>query len=526
VAGAARSSFVMTSCADRLEPSPTIAEEKIMTIPPELEAQILRYHHVEKWRVGTIARQLRVHHGTVVRVLAQAGLPRIGPPARRSQVEPFLPFIHQTLEKFPTLTASRLYAMVHERGYRGRPDHFRHLVACHRPRPPAEAYLRLRSLPGEQGQVDWGHFGHLTVGRARRPLMAFVMVLSYSRQIFLRFFLDARMESFLRGHVGAFTAWQGCPRVLLYDNLKSAVLERQGDAIHFHPTLIEFAAHYRYEPRPVAVARGNEKGRVERAIRYVRDSFFAVRRFADVDDLNIQAEAWCRGMAADRPCPEHHTRSVREVFAEEAPRLLTLPDNAYPLIERIAVKVGKTPYVRFDLNDYSVPHTKVQRLLTVLADPHEVRIVDGAQILACHHRSYDKAAQIEDPAHVEALVEDKRAARRHRGTDRLAKAAPASQTLLMRAAERGDNLGTITAALLRLLDRYGAAELEAAIGEALDRGVPHPNAVRLALDHRREQRQEPPPVAVDLPAHVKTRDAPVQPHRLEAYDQLKDQTNE
>ncbi len=145
-----------------------------MTIPPDLEAQILRYYHVEKWRVGTIARQLHVHHGTVARVLAQAGLPRIGPPARRSQVEPYLPFIHQTL--FPTLTASRLYAMVCERGYRGSGDHFRHLIACHRPRPAAEAYLRLRSLPGEQGQVDWGHFGHLMIGRARRPLMAFVIV--------------------------------------------------------------------------------------------------------------------------------------------------------------------------------------------------------------------------------------------------------------------------------------------------------------------------------------------------------------
>jgi hypothetical protein len=146
--------------------------------------------------------------------------------------------------------------------------------------------------------------------------------------------------------------------------------------------------------------------------------------------------------------------------------------------------------------------------------------------LARHRRSYDKGAQIEDHAHVEALVADNRAARRHRGTDRLAKAAPASQTLLVSAAERGDNLGTITAALLRLLDRYGAAELDASIIEALDRGVPHPNAVRLALERRREQRQEAPPVAVDLPAHVKTRDTPVKPHRLEAYDQLKDQTND
>jgi hypothetical protein len=168
----------------------------------------------------------------------------------------------------------------------------------------------------------------------------------------------------------------------------------------------------------------------------------------------------------------------------------------------------------------------VQRLLTVLADPNEVRIVDGAQVLVCHRRSYDKGAQIEDAAHIQALVEHKRAARRHRGTDHLAKVAPESQTLLLHAAERGDNLGTITAALLRLLERYGAAELDAAIREAIARGVPHPNAVRLALDHRRELRKEAPPVAVILPEHVKARDAHVQPHRLEPYDQLKEQADE
>ena len=215
-----------------------------MVTPPDIEAQILRHYHAEKWRIGTIAAQLHVHHAVVTRVLAQAGLPRHGRPPRPSKVDAYLPFIRQTLEKFPTLTASRLHAMVRERGYRGGPDHFRHLVACHRPRRPAEAYLRLRSLPGEQSQVDWAHFGHLDIGRARRPLMAFVMVLSHSRQIFLRFFLDARMENFLRGHVAAFQAFQGVPRVLLYDNLKSAVLERRADAIRFHPTLLSFAGHY------------------------------------------------------------------------------------------------------------------------------------------------------------------------------------------------------------------------------------------------------------------------------------------
>ena len=206
--------------------------------------------------------------------------------------------------------------------------------------------------------------------------------------------------------------------------------------------------------------------------------------------------------------------------------MLALPEHPYPLLEQVTVRVGKTPYVRFDLNDYSVPHAHVQRTLTVLADPHEVRVTDGQQVLARHQRSYDKGAQIEDPAHIEDLVREKRAARQHRATDRLAQAAPASQTLLVRAAERGSNLGAVIAALLRLLERYGAAELQAAIGEALARDVPHPNAVRLALERRRERRGLAPPVAVVLPAHVRTRDVPVQPHRLDSYDRLKELPDE
>jgi len=133
----------------------TDEEDLIMTIPAELEARILRYYHVEKWRIGTIARQLRVHPETVARVLAQAGLPRIGAPRRPSKIDPYLPFIREMLARFPTLTASRLHAMVCERGYRGGQSRFRAVIACHRPRPPAEAYLRLRTLPGEQAQCDW-----------------------------------------------------------------------------------------------------------------------------------------------------------------------------------------------------------------------------------------------------------------------------------------------------------------------------------------------------------------------------------
>jgi transposase len=190
-----------------------------MAIDKEIETKILRYHFVEQWRVGTIATQLGIHHGVVDRVLSQAGLPKVERSPGPSIIDPYLPFIVATLSEFPTLTAARLYEMAKQRGYPGGPSQFRQRISQLRPRKQPEAYLRLKTLPGENAQVDWGHFGHIQIRQAKRPLMAFVMVLSWSRQIFLRFYLNAQMENFLRGHVAAFEAYNGLPKVLLYDNL-------------------------------------------------------------------------------------------------------------------------------------------------------------------------------------------------------------------------------------------------------------------------------------------------------------------
>jgi transposase len=489
-------------------------------ITPLQRGEILRLYHAERWPVGTIAVQLGLHHTTVRRALVEAGVDDARQGKRPSKADLFLPFILQTLERYPRLHASRLYEMVRQRGYDGGPDHFRHVVALHRPRPAAEAYLRLRTLPGEQAQVDWGHFGQLAVGHAQRPLMAFVMVLSYSRMIFLRFFFGCAMESFLRGHVAAFERFAGVPRVLLYDNLKSAVLERRGDAIRFHPTLLALAAHYRYEPRPVAVARGNEKGRVERAVRYVRDSFFAARTFRGLEDLNAQASAWCDTIAAARLCPEDRTKTVGEVCAAERDRLLALPDEPFPCHERVEVHVGKTPYVRFDRNDYSVPYTKTRRTLVVIADIERVRILEGNEEVAAHPRSFSKGEQIEDPSHIRALEQDKQASREHRGVDRLSHAVPASRALLLDLAERGQNLGSATAALLRLLDHYGPSRLGAAIAEALAKGSPHPHSVRLILERAERAQGALPPLPVHLPEDPRIRSLAVRPHSLDGYDSL------
>jgi len=485
-------------------------------ISRELEAEILRLARVEGWSIWTIATQLGVHHDAVERVLSEDGRPR---PSfvRPTLLDPYLAFIEETLRRYPKLRASRLYDMCVARGFTGGPSHFRGRIALLRPRPAAEAYLRLSTLPGEEAQVDWGHFGRLTIGRASWPLMGFVMVLSWSRMIYLRFFLGEKLECFLRGHVAAFAAFGGASRVVLYDNLKSAVLERMGDAIRFHPTLLALAKHYSFEPRPVAPCRGNEKGRVERAIRFVRESFFAARRFKDLADLNAQAEEWCQGRAADRSWPEDRTRTVREVFAEERAKLIPLAEASFPSEEIVEVAVGKTPYARFDGNDYSVPHTKIRRVLTVAASETVVRILEGIDVVATHDRSYDKGQQIEDRAHVEALVSEKRRARKARATDRLVHAAPTIQKLLSELARRGEHLGSQTSRFLKLLELYGPERLERAASEALQKGVVDPRSVELLLERERIEEKRPPIVPVELPDDPRVRGVSVRPHELSSY---------
>ena len=487
-------------------------------IPAHIEERIVRLHFVEKWPVGTIAKQVGVHHSTVKRVLRSKGVP-VALTARPSMVEPFLPFIRETLEAYPKLPSSRLHEMVVERGYPGSRSHFRRLVATLRPRKPAEAYQRLTTLSGEEAQVDWASFGRRVVGNATRRVSAFVVVLSWSRMPFVRFFYDQRMGAFLEGHVRALDAFGGVPRRILYDNLKSAVLERRDDAIRFHPDLLELAAHYRFEPRPVAIARGNEKGRVERFIRYLRTSFWPARTWDDIDDLNRQVDLWCRRIAGTRPHREEPALTVAQAWEQEQDKLLPLPDDRFPAEEVTPVRIGKTPYARFDRNDYSVPHDRVRRHLEVRATSERVRLFDGTELVAEHVRTFDARQQVENPEHLAALRERKREARQARGMDRLRHEAPASALFLDGAAKRGHNLGSAVAALCRLLDSWGADAVESAIIEATNADMMHVAAVRQILDRRAQALAIRPPIPVQLPDDERVRNLSVRPHALEGYDQ-------
>src|SRR4030095_5187418 len=272
------------------------------------------------------------------------------------------------------------------------------------------------------------------------PLSGFVMVLSYSRAIFALFTIDQTLESFQRGHVEAFQTWPGVPRTLVYDNLRSAVLERAGTAIRFHPRLLELARHYHFAPRPCTPGRANEKGKVERQIAYLRHAFFAARTFVDVDDLNAQFQRWRDEVAHQRPHPEQRDRGVADVLAEEQPRLLPLPAHPFDTDVVRTVSARKQPYVRFDRNSYSIPHTYGRRPLTLLASPTTVRVLAGTDEIARHVRSFDTNATVDQESRVGVFIRATRQDNPSTARDRLRLAVPVTARLLERLAARGESL--------------------------------------------------------------------------------------
>ncbi len=482
---------------------------------PELDAEMVRLYYAEHWRVGTIATQLGVHPDVVRRVLG-LGAQRLPGPPRPRLVDPYREFIAETLERYPRLRSTRLYDMLRERGYQGSPRTLRSYVAEVRPKPRREVYLRTEPLIGEQAQVDWAYVGTIDVLGTERALWLFVIVLSYSRAMWGEFVVDLSVHSLCRSLVRASTAFGGVTRQWLFDNPKTVVLERRGDAVRYHPVLLELCAAMRVQPRLCAVRRPQHKGKVERAIRYLRDRFVAGRTINGVADGNAALERFIADIAHPRPHPVLSGRSVDDVLADERMRLLGLPDPLPDTDVVLAIKADRQAFVRFDRNRYSVDTDYADQTLTLVADDLRVRILAGSACVAEHHRCFGRRQVIENPAHRATLVAQRRAAADLKGRDRLRTVAPDFAVLLDRWALSGRSLAIQVTRAIKLLDLYGDDVFAAAVSELVARGLRDTGALAVACDRLRRDKHRPLPIDIPLPAHIDDRD--VVPHDLENYD--------
>jgi transposase len=486
-------------------------------ITADMRAQMRRLVLVERWRIETVARRFGVHHSTVRRALDDA------PPATEtpfpSAVDPFKPYIVHRLTEYPELTATRLLEELRGRGYdRGLAILRRYVAQVRQPRP-RKVYLRVEVEPGDQAQVDWGSFGHLRIGSAQRPLSAFVMVLSWSRAMFVDFSLDQRMETFLAMHRRALEFFGGVPKRCLYDNLKSVVLHHVGATVQFNPRFLALAGHYLFEPTAAPVRYPEAKGRVESSIRYLRQSFFYGRTFSSLADLREQAARWRDETANLRLHATTRERPADRLLVERA-RLRALPERAFDTDLVVPGIVSKEARVRLDSNTYSVPPEVVGKTVHVRADDDTVRVLlDGTEV-ARHARSWDRRRHVEDPHHVEKLLERRKGALGPRRKDRIAALSDECRVYLQEVARRRIDLENEVRKLGRLLAQYGEPDFVEGVSRALAARTFGARYVRTLIDQARFARGLPEPPEPIVTGHAVADGFEVTPHELETYDAL------
>ncbi len=338
--------------------------------------------------------------------------PRTCNTPRASKLDTFKGQIVRWLDTHP-YSAQQIYQRLREAGFDGGITIVKDYVQRIRPRQ-VQAFLKLNFAPGEAAQLDWGEYGSITVGSTKRRLSFFVMVLCFSRRMYLEFTVSQASEFFLACHERAFAAFGGVPQRLIIDNLKSAVLQHlAGVAPVFNAKYLDFSRHWGFEISACNVRSGNEKGRVENGVGYVKKNFLAGLELADFGALNPAATLWVDTVANVRMHESTHQRPI-EMFEQERAALKPLNPNGFDLARIITVRANKQFRVALDSNHYSVPASYAGRSLLLKAYDDRLCVYEADKLVARHVRSMDRHQDIEDPQHPKALLAQRRSAREQR----------------------------------------------------------------------------------------------------------------
>ena len=483
----------------------------------ETWAEIRRLHLIEKVPIAEIARRLHLDRKTVRRALRSDRVPVTTRDAATSRLEPYASYLAERLQAYPHLPATVLLRELKPQGYAsGLRILQRHLRTLREKAKPV--FLRIETPPGQQAQVDWAHCGSVRVGKITRKLSAFVMVLSHSRMMYVEFTLSQCLEDFLQAHINAFTAFGGVPNQILYDNLKTVVLARFGADIRFNPAFMEFAGVFGFKPVPCNVARGNEKGKVENGIYFLRVSFLPGRTIA-WPDVNKDVHSWLAEVANVRL---HRTTRERPVdrLEREKSALLPLPPRPYDAAITRPVRSSHQALVHFQGNFYSVPHRYAYKTLILKATTDRIRILLDDLEVASHARSYDRAAVVDNPKHYEGILATKRKYFHSILHKRFAELGALAKTFLdgLLAAEL--HPARHLQQILNLVAPYGKDEVLAAIQHAITSNAFGGPYVHNILLQRRAAKGLPELPPLLSPQRPEWNDVETQAPDLSVYDGL------
>jgi transposase len=458
---------------------------------------IHRLHWSEHWSVRKIARHLHLGRRTISQYLvtpARSAARR----QRASKLDPFKATIAELLEQDAKASAMVIAQRLRPLGFDGGLSilkDYLHAVRAHT--ATKRAYVRMEPGPGERFEIDWGHFGALLYQGHVRKLYAFCLVECHSRKLFVEFTHSQSFETFVRCHIHAFQSMTGVARELWYDNLATAVAEHDGNVVRFHPRFLAFAREYGFLPRACHVRAAWEKGKIERAVGYLRQNFWPLRTFTDLADVNLQARHWLEQVANQR----RHRETGETPAARFQPETLrALPVIVPDYRDTAEALVHKDLRLSFDGNRYCVPPRYVGRRLTIQADASSVTLYDQYQEIVSYARCWRRGQTLGAERFQKELLAQLTAAQRSAEQQRLVSwLGPASESYLRRLADTDRSLTRQVRELLLLVREYGPEAVMAAVTQAHAAGAFGADYIANLLRQHRMRRDVQPPLRFQNP---------------------------
>lgn len=427
--------------------------------------QIRLYADQQGLKVAQIARLLNLDERTVAHWIGQKTYQPSKRSKRASKLDPFKGQIVRLLESYP-YSAQQILQRIRAEGYDGGYSILKDFVRAVRP-VPRPAFLTLDFAPGQCAQVDWGSAGVISVGSTQRRVSFFVMVLAYSRRLYVEFTLAQTQEHWLACHQHAWEYFGGVTTQVWVDNCKTAVLQHPlGQAPSFNPHYLDFAHHHGFEIRACGPRKPHEKGRVEAAVAYVKKNFLAGLPLTSLAALNTAARSWLDEVANLRVHRETH-KTPMELFALEAPHLKPLHPIPYETAQLLTVRASKRCRVSLDGNRYSVPSQAASQSLILKAYPDRVCLYCQDRLVAEHPRSYDRHQTIVNPDHEQELLAHRRQARDQHLHQRFLALGPQAQTYYEHLAQKRANPKHHVQKIVALIEIYGADKVQRALEDAL-----------------------------------------------------------
>jgi transposase len=467
-------------------------------LTPEIQAEVLVRHLRDGHSARKIAKDLGINRKSVAQITGRRSVKsEVERTKRASMLDAFTPRILELLAVDAKLPATVMMQRLREGGYLGGYTILKKWLAAHRPRggsPKKEAFLMIEFKPGQTAQIDWGEFGDVFGDGSK--IHCFVMVLCYSRLLYIEFTRSEKFEDFIRCHERALLFFGGCPEEGWYDNLASAVTERLGRLVRFNARFFTYAGYHGFRPHACNQGKGNEKGRVEDGVKYIRSNFWPGRSFKDFHDLCEQARVWLTEIANRR---EHRaTRRIPELVfaAEEKATLAPLRPDRYDTDEVFTKEVPPNFHLTYQTNRYSVPWTLVGQVVTVRVCESFVRVFYNERQVTAHERAYGKHLDFLKPAHQEGLLEIKAAAKDSRAwqINALKSMGPEFSQYLDCLSASPRSLRFELSKLLALTTVYGSDAVSQIVASFLARGVIGADQIELALKNSCQNPIKPPPL--------------------------------